>query len=146
MEGDKALDGEVGSLLDLRVASSISVGEARTDLDLALTISFSFPARFSFLMNIYSSSSVLPFSKRRIEVWAFFPSPYCNLFHFAVSAVVAVVIGLVGLFVVVGFVSNNVCSVVVVDLFVVSVISAVVVCGGLMAAFSSSTADLSLVE
>lgn len=92
-----------------------------------------------FFMVISSCLSPSHFSKSRIETGAFPPSPYQNLLPFVVSVVVVVV----GLFVVVGFVS----AVTSVDLFVVSVVSAVVVFGLVAAAaFSACAADHFLVE
>lgn len=51
VDGDETLAGEVGRLLDLGVASSITAGDTGIDWDLALTISLSFlfrPAGFFF--------------------------------------------------------------------------------------------------
>lgn len=104
---------------------------------------FLLPALSStILFFLWSSLPVCPpshFSKSRIETGAFPPPPYQNLLPFVVSVVVVVV----GLFVVVGFVS----AVTSVDLFVVSVVSAVVVFGLVAAAaFSACAADHFLVE
>lgn len=62
VEGDGALTGGEGRLLDFGVEPSTSAGEAGTDCDLALTNSTSFllrPAHFSVSMGISSSSSSL---------------------------------------------------------------------------------------
>lgn len=62
VEGDGALTGGEGRLLDFGVESSTSAGEAGADCDLPLTNSISFllrPAHFSLYMSISSSSSSL---------------------------------------------------------------------------------------